>query len=201
MLLADLRGAGAGVGDGLLQHREVHQRLAAEERDHRGPAALAQGEVDGLARRLLAHELRLLAVLGVDDLVLAVLVAVLAAQVALVGDVHHQRLQRNDRERQDLRRDRPELSPRRWRGRDTARRACPTPRPGEARLAAPPAGRSDGARTVLQRVDDGRRAGVEGEHRGARHHVAETLARRLEGVELAEVHERVRVGHEPGLSI
>ena len=44
-------------------------------------ARLLQHEVDALPRRLLAHELRLLAVLGVDDLVLAVLVAVGAARL------------------------------------------------------------------------------------------------------------------------
>ena len=61
-------------------------------------------EVDALPRRFLAHELRLLAVLGIDDLVLAVLVAVGAAQVALVGDVEDHRRQRERRQRDHLRR-------------------------------------------------------------------------------------------------
>ena len=82
----------ARVGHGALQHLEVHQRLAAEERDVRRLArvALAQRQIDGGARRLGAHELGLAAVFGVDDLVFAVFVAVFARQVALVGDVHHQ---------------------------------------------------------------------------------------------------------------
>ena len=100
-LLAQLVAPLPRVGNRLLQHREIQQRLAAEEGDVRDlvVARLLQHEVDALARRLLAHELRLLAVFGVDDLVLAVLVAVLAAQIALIGDVQHHRGQRKRRER------------------------------------------------------------------------------------------------------
>ena len=78
-LLAELGAALPGVGDRLLQHREVQQRFAAEERHvcHLVVAGLPEHEVDAVARRLLAHELRLPSVLGVDDLVLAGPVAVL----------------------------------------------------------------------------------------------------------------------------
>ncbi len=104
-VLADLGRPLTCVGNRLLQHREVQQRLAAEERDVREPvgARLLQHEVHALARRLLAHELRLLAVFRIDDLVLAVLVAVGAAQIALVGDVQHHRRQRERRERNHFR--------------------------------------------------------------------------------------------------
>ena len=66
-------------------------------------AGLAQQEVHALPRRLLAHPLRLPAVLGLDDLVFAVLVAVGAAEIALVGDVQHHRAERHRRERQHFR--------------------------------------------------------------------------------------------------
>ena len=105
-VLAERGGALLRVGDGLFQHREVEERLAAEEsqvRDLVG-ARLLEHEVDALARRLLRHELRLAAVLGVDNLVFAVLVAVGAAQIALVGDVQHHRGERERRQRQHLRR-------------------------------------------------------------------------------------------------
>ena len=59
-------------------------------------SALPQEELDAVARRLLGHEFRLLAVLGIDDLVLAVLVAIRARQIALVRDVHHHRGERDD---------------------------------------------------------------------------------------------------------
>ena len=52
-------------------------------------AGFPQHEVHAFTRRLFAHELRLLAVFGVDDLVFAVLVTVRAAQVALIGDIQH----------------------------------------------------------------------------------------------------------------
>ena len=102
--LPELRGAAPRVGDGRLQHRKVEKRLAAEERQVRrlARAALLEQELDAVARRLLGHELRLLAVLGVDDLVLAVLVAVRARQVALVRDVQHHRVQRERHHRQHL---------------------------------------------------------------------------------------------------
>jgi hypothetical protein len=68
-----------------LEHGKVEQRLAAEKRQMCATcAALLEQEIDAVARRLLRHELRLPAVLGVDDLVLAVLVAIRARQVALV---------------------------------------------------------------------------------------------------------------------
>ena len=56
-----------------------------------------------VAGRRLGHELRLFAVLGVDDLVLAVLVAVRAGEVALVGDVQNDCVQRKRHHRQLLR--------------------------------------------------------------------------------------------------
>ena len=59
-------------------------------------SALPEEELDAVARRLLGHELRFLAVLGVDDLVLAVLVTISARQVALVRHVHHHRGERDD---------------------------------------------------------------------------------------------------------
>jgi hypothetical protein len=100
------RGLGLGVLDGGADRREVQQRLAAEERDgHLRPvAAAAQQEVDRLPRRVVVH-LRLacaLAARAVGQPVLAVLVAVRARQVALVGDVEHQRRQR-ERHRRQLR--------------------------------------------------------------------------------------------------
>ena len=95
--LPELGGAPARVRDRRLQHREIEQRLAAEEGEMRDAWPLSlQEELDAVARRLLGHELRLLAVLGVDDLVLAVLVAIGARQVALVRDVHHHRGERDD---------------------------------------------------------------------------------------------------------
>ena len=104
-LLADLRGALPRIRNGLLQHWKIQQRFPAEERDvgHPIAARFLQHEVDALARRLLAHELGLLAVFGVDNLVFAVLVAVLAAQIALVRDVQHHRGQRERRQRDDFR--------------------------------------------------------------------------------------------------
>ena len=106
--LAELGAALSGVGDGLDEHGEVEQRLAAEERDVRDlvGARFLEHEVDALSRDLLAHELRLPAVLRVDDLVLAVLVAVRAGKVALIGDVQHHRRQRERRERDHFRRGR-----------------------------------------------------------------------------------------------
>ena len=84
----ELGGASAPVRDRRLEHREIEQRLAAEKGEVGDAAALPEQELDAVARRLLGHEFRLLAVLGVDDLVLAVLVAIRARQVALVRDVH-----------------------------------------------------------------------------------------------------------------
>ena len=76
------------------QQRKIHQRLAAEERDvHGAPlAGLLKQKVDRGARRLEVHELRL--ALGRRDLVLAELVAILAGEIALIGQIQHQRLQR-----------------------------------------------------------------------------------------------------------
>ena len=67
-------------------------------------ARFLEHELHALARGLLAHELRLQPVFRVDDLVLAVLVAVGAGQVALVRDVEDHRRQRERREREDFRR-------------------------------------------------------------------------------------------------
>jgi hypothetical protein len=68
-----------------------------------GFARFLQHEVDARLGGLDRHELRLRAVFGVDDLVLAVLVAVGAREVALVGDVEHHGAERHRRQRQDLR--------------------------------------------------------------------------------------------------
>ena len=89
--LAQFDGPLARIRHGDFQHRQVHQSLAAEERAVYGlvRAALLEHEVHALAGGLGAHELRLCAVLGVDDFVFAVLVAIGAAQVALVGDIQH----------------------------------------------------------------------------------------------------------------
>jgi hypothetical protein len=91
-----------------LENRKVHQCFTAEERDVRGRvvARLAQREIDAGPGGLLAHELRLPPVLGVDNLVFAVLVTVGAAQIALIGDVDDQRLQRDRFERNDFDRSR-----------------------------------------------------------------------------------------------
>ena len=82
-----------GVIHHLLQQREVHQRFAAEEGDVDALSALRLGEqvVDRSSGRLPVHELRLAFRRG--DLVFAELVAILAGEIALVGHVHHQRLQ------------------------------------------------------------------------------------------------------------
>ena len=81
-----------GVGDHLLQQREIHQRFAAEERDVNGPPVgrLFQQEIHRRLGRFHVHELRL--AFGCGQLVGAKLVAVLARQIALVGEIHHQRL-------------------------------------------------------------------------------------------------------------
>ena len=179
--LALLGGGAPRVADGALEHLEVHQRLAAEEGDVRGlaDAGFLQREIDRRLRRLLAHELRLAAVLGVDDLVLAVLVAVLARQVALVGDVDHQRLDRHRRQRDDLRRRRPDqliLD-----GPDPVQLGQGVAQFGRAEAIAEHGQQLDrGLRPLAQQVDHCRRAVVEREHRRARHHVGEALARGLE---------------------
>ena len=94
--LAFLGCAPARISDGLLQHREVEQRFSTEEREVRDllPARLREQELDALFGGLLAHELGRVTVFGIDDLVLAVLVAVGARQVALVGHVQDHRRER-----------------------------------------------------------------------------------------------------------
>src|SRR5262249_15229690 len=99
-----LRRAAPRVRDRLDEDWEVQQRLAAEKRDVRHLPRFTQQKLDAFPRGLLGHELRLLTVLGVDDLVFAVLVTVRAAQVALIGDVQHHRGQWKGLERDDLRR-------------------------------------------------------------------------------------------------
>src|SRR4030095_4149555 len=89
--LTQLGGALPPVGDRRAEYREIEHRLAAEEGEVRDGPAFAQEKIDAVARRLLGHELRLFPVLGIDDLVLAVLVAIRAGQIALVRDVHHHR--------------------------------------------------------------------------------------------------------------
>ena len=73
-LFAFLRRAAARVFHRRLQHRKVHQRFAAEKCHVRLAvlARFAQHEVDARARGLFAHELRLVAVFGIDNLVFAV---------------------------------------------------------------------------------------------------------------------------------
>ena len=184
--LADLGAALARVGDRLLQDREVEQRLAAEERDvrHLVVARFLEHELHALARGLLAHELGLLAVLGVDDLVLAVLVAVGAAQVALVGDVEDHRRQRERREREDLRRRRAvrhrARSVRRSRGRAPAPRIVSSSSSWPCRSASSASsssrvyGRSVSRRMIVVG------GVVQREDGSARHEVDERLACRLE---------------------
>ena len=185
------RGGAPRVADGGLEHLEVHQGLAAEERDVRGlaDAGFLERQIDGRLRRLLAHELGLAAVLGIDDLVLAVLVAVLAGEVALVGDVDDQRLDRHRRQRDDLRCRRP----------DHLILDGPDPvqlgqRVAEFDRAEPIAEHRQqlgrGLRPQPQLLDHGSRAVVEGEHGRARHHVGEALPRGLERVELADAERR-----------
>ena len=181
-LLAGFGGAPARVGDRRLEDREIHQRLAAEERDVRVRvvARFAQRELDALARGLLAHELRLLAVLGIDDLVLAVLVAIGAGQVALVGDVDHQRLQRDRLQRNDLRhrlrRDAVSASARtRCSSAIVSETSTASNRSASSRVMS-----SAGPRTGRQRIEDRARTVVEREHRGTRHQVQEPAAGGLE---------------------
>ena len=83
-----------GVSHHLLQQREIHERLAAEKRDVNRPAArgLRQQKIHRSLGRLEVHELRL--AFRRRDFVLAEFVAILAGQIALVGEIHHQRLQR-----------------------------------------------------------------------------------------------------------
>ncbi len=189
---------GARVGDGRLEHLEVHQRLAAEERDVRGLAGarFAQREVHARPGRLLAHELGLAAVLGVDDLVFAVLVAVGAGQVALVGHVDHQGLDGHGLERDDLegwRLDRQVVH-----GADAMQLGDRVLHFGLAEARRQRRQQLGGrVRPRRQQIDDGRRALVEGKHRRARHHVAETLPRRLERVELAQSD----LGHAHGVTV
>ncbi len=88
-----------GISHHLLQQREVHERLATEESDTDGRPAVRrlQQEIHGGLRRLEVHELRF--ALRRGYLVFAELVAILARKVALVGQVHHQRLQGKIRRR------------------------------------------------------------------------------------------------------
>jgi len=54
--LVELRGPPARVSDRRLQYREIQQRFPAEEREVRHASALAQQELDAVARGLLGHE-------------------------------------------------------------------------------------------------------------------------------------------------
>ena len=161
------------VLDRLDEHREVEQRLAAEERDVRDVARLAQQEVDALARRLLRHELRLAAVRRVDDLVLAVLVTIRAAEIALVGDVQHHRREWKRRERDDLGNGRPRHVD--FADRLDARQIGD--RLVDVLEAAQLLAR---ARTIGERAKQRVGGLVELEDRGARHEIDERLPRRLE---------------------
>src|SRR5262249_38608663 len=78
----------------LLEQRKIHERLAAEEGDVNGAAArgLIEQEIDGLLSSLDIHEFWLAFRRG--DFVGSEFVTVLAGQVALVGEVHPQTLQR-----------------------------------------------------------------------------------------------------------
>ena len=89
-LHAFARGLFGGIVDDVAKQREIHQRFAAEEGDVDRFAAFGLREeiVDGSLRGLHVHEL--LFAFGRGDLVFAELVAVLAGEIALVGDVHHQ---------------------------------------------------------------------------------------------------------------
>ena len=84
----------AGVCHHLLEQRKVHQRLAAEEGHVNRTAAgrLLQQKIHGGLRGLEIHEFRL--ALGRCYFIGAELVTVLTRQVALVGEIQHQGLQR-----------------------------------------------------------------------------------------------------------
>src|SRR4029079_6628118 len=194
--LADFGCAAPGIRDRLLEYRKVQQRLAAEKRDVRElvRARFLERKLDALARGLFAHELRLPSVLGVDDLVLAVLVAVGARQIALVGDVQHHRGERKRRQRNHFR------YRRRWR-RDGADR-LDARQLGQRRLEVAPIGHL--AREVIRRAwvpgeaaqhGIGRR--IELENGGARHEVDEGLAGSFEPM----VFSRDPGGHLVGSSI
>jgi len=85
-----------GVGHHLLEQREVHEGLAAEESDVDGAAAggLFEQKIHRGAGRVEIHEFRL--ALGGGDFIFAEFVAVLAGKVALVGEVEDQGLQGED---------------------------------------------------------------------------------------------------------
>ena len=188
--LAPRRGLRAGVGHDAAQHRVVHQGLAAEEAHVHHPviARLVHQQIDALAGGLLAHELGLRPVGGVDDLVLAVLVAVRATEVALVGDVQDRGRQRERRQGDDRRR----RGRGRRRGGDGADRVhllelvegLPEVGVGEPRAHV---GEQIPARhpPAVEAVDEGRRRLVEREHRRARHEVEEPAPGRGERMELA----------------
>ena len=96
---AERRSLMVGVLHHPLEQRKIHQRLAAEERNvHAAPlAGFGKQHVDCGAGGVEIHELRL--ALGRRDFVRAVLVAVPAGEVALIRQVQHQRLQRENRRR------------------------------------------------------------------------------------------------------
>ena len=93
-----------------LQQRKVHQRLAAEEGDVNRTASgrLLQQKIHRSLGRLEIHELRL--AFGRGHLVFAEFVAIRAGQIALVGEIQHQGLQRED-PRAGLHRSRTTASP------------------------------------------------------------------------------------------
>ena len=92
--LARLGGFILGVPHGLREQRKIHQRLAAEESHMNGRALgrLLDEHVDRRLRHVHPH------ILGLSvrfaDLVGAVLIAIAACQIALVGEVQHNALQR-----------------------------------------------------------------------------------------------------------
>ena len=186
-VLPQLPGALARVGHRLLEDLEVEQRLATEEGEVRDRqiARLLEHEVDALPRGLLAHVGGRGVARGVDDLVLAVLVAVRARQVALVRDVEDHRGERKIRLGQHPREGL-------FRGRGEADRL----HPHQLRQAPPHGGLAEtwgerGHQRVLagcagvEGLQHGERGLVEVEDRGRRHQVEEGLAPRLEGMELA----------------
>src|SRR5712672_1290889 len=88
------RGLLAGVVDHFAKHWEIHQGLAAEKSDVHGPATFGLGEqiVHRRLRGLPIHEFFF--AFGSGDFVFAEFVAILTRKIALIGEVHHQGLQR-----------------------------------------------------------------------------------------------------------
>ena len=152
---------------------------------HRQVARLLEHEVDALPRGLLAHVVGRGVAARVDDLVLAVLVAVRARQVALVGDVQDHRREREVGLREDA-------GEGLLRGAGEADRADPH-QLGEAAadggFAVEGGKRGDdgvfAGRTVVEGLQNGERSRIEVEDGGGGDQVEEGFAAGFEGVELA----------------